>query len=109
MERRYHESPWQQRQKKRAELDVLMQAYAEFEHVFKKRTELAWEKITARVNAMMGMKKPFLLPQTGLQRVWKNSRRKAHQVVVVNIRINQRRRCGQSYSRLPFHPGNVQG
>ncbi|KAF4092588.1 hypothetical protein AMELA_G00022650 [Ameiurus melas] len=31
---------------------------------------------------MMGMKKPFLLPQTGLQRVWKNSRRKAHQLLV---------------------------
>lgn len=43
-----------------AELDVLMQAYAEFEHVFKKKSntaaaakerELAWVKIAARVNA----------------------------------------------------------
>lgn len=43
-----------------AELDVLMQAYGEYEHIFKKKSntaaaakdrELAWEKIAARVNA----------------------------------------------------------
>ncbi len=43
-----------------AELDVLLQAYGEYEHIFRKKSntatagnerEFAWEKIAARVNA----------------------------------------------------------
>ncbi len=42
-----------------AELDVLLQAYGEYEHIFRKKStataakerEFVWEKIAARVNA----------------------------------------------------------
>ncbi len=67
IECRYYESPWQQHPKKKrstyfspAELDVLLQAYGEYEHIFRKKSntataakerEFAWEKIAAPVNA----------------------------------------------------------
>lgn len=67
MDRRFHESPWKLKAKKRERrisqrrgLEVLMHAYEEFKPIILKRSntaasakarELAWQKITDRVNA----------------------------------------------------------